>query len=66
MTTRSKIYLPMVAMMVTAALAIPSAAQTQVPSRVLSTGRICQPPNHHYNRSGDRHAYRRILIDPTN
>ena len=62
--TRSRIYLPMAAIILTAGLAIPAAAQQQVPFRYLPRKGRRQPLNHHYERHGDWDAYGSILIDP--
>ncbi len=57
--TRSIICLPMAAMILTAALAIPAAAQKQVPFKGTLQGRthVSQPAStDHYNRHGNWHA----------
>ena len=62
--TRSNIYLPMAALIL-AALAIPAAAQTQVPFKGTFQGNdTVAPPHDHYKRHGNWDADGRILIDP--
>ena len=51
--TRSRIYLPMAAIILTAGLAIPAAAQQQVPFRYLPRKGRRQPTNDRY-KQGDQ------------
>ena len=70
--TRSNIYLPMAAIILTAVLAVPAAAQTQVPFKVTMQGpdtdtcfSPCPPPIvRHYKRQGNWHPCRSIHIHP--
>ena len=68
--TRSNVYLPMAAMILTAALAVPAAAQQQVPFKGTmqgndtDTGLHQHHGNGHYSGHGNWHPCRSILIHP--